>query len=767
MISLPIVQGPSGEMRAEPQGDDGRALELAVEGMTCAACATRIERSLERLPGVDAQVNLATETATVRYDATAASVRELIDAVRWAGYDAAEIGARDEDAAAAATEAARRTLRRRAVGSALLSVPVVLMAMVPALQFAGWQWAAFVLTTPVLLWAGLPFHRATLRGLRHGSTTMDTLISLGTTAAYAWSVVALLWGPVGEIGMQMQATLLPDRSGGLHHLYFEVVCAVTTFLLAGRYYEARAKAKAGSALAALMRAGAREATLVEASGHTRRIPIDQVHVRDRLFIKSGETIPTDGIVEHGHSAVDESLLTGEPVPVDKAPDDHVTGGTVNVGGVLTIRATRIGADTALAQIAALVREAQSGRAPVQRLADRISAVFVPTVAVIAALTLVGWLVAGADVSFAFTCTVAVLIIACPCALGLATPTALLVGTGRGAQLGLLIRGPEVLESTRAVDTIVLDKTGTLTTGRMEVERLILQEATPESQAYRLIGSAEAGSDHPIAQAIVRAAEERVGAVPPPSDFVAHGGLGATATVANRQVVVGRPSLLEAEGMQVSESLAEALAEAERSGRTAIAAGWYGEARAVVVLTDPAKPTARRAVERLRALGLRPLLVTGDNRYAAAAIAAQVGIASDDVVSEVLPAGKSDVVRQLQSDGHVVAVLGDGMNDGPALATADLGIAIGTGTDVAIEASDLTIVGGDPSGAADAIELSRRTLRTIKQNLFWAFAYNVVLIPAAVAGYLNPVLAGLAMAASSLLVVGNALRLRRFRPSAAQ
>lgn len=763
MLSLPVVHRPSGDSVRDADEIAGSAMELAVDGMTCAACAGRVERSLERLPNVRAQVNLATETATVHFEPSQTSVDELVDAVRWAGYDATPIGERDEDAAAATAEADRRSLRTRAIASTALSLPVIVLAMAPALQFDGWQWVAFALTTPVILWAALPFHRATLRGLRHRTTTMDTLISLGTTAAYAWSVVALLFGPAGQIGMTMGASLVPDRSGGLHHLYFEVVCAVTTFLLAGRYFEARAKTKAGSALAALLRAGARQATLIDASGTTRRVPIEQVQVRDRLFVRPGETIPTDGVVESGHSAVDESLLTGESVPVDKSEDDRVTGGTLNVAGNLTIRATRIGSDTVLAQIAGLVRDAQSGRAPVQRLADRISAVFVPTVAAVALLTLVGWLVAGADASFAFTCTVAVLIIACPCALGLATPTALLVGTGRGAQLGLLIRGPEVLESTRTVDTIILDKTGTLTTGKMEVERLVTKATTPESQAWRLIGSAEAGSEHPIAQAIVRAAEEHVGAVPPPSDFAAHGGLGATATVANRQVVVGRASFLEAHGMPLPAELAEAFAEAERSGRTAIAAGWYGEARAVVVLSDPPKPSARHAVLRLRALGLRPLLVTGDNRHAAAAVAEQVGIPAEDVRAEVMPADKSAVVHELQSEGRVVAMVGDGINDSPALAAADLGIAMGTGTDVAIEASDLTIVGGDPAGAADAIELSRRTLRTIKQNLFWAFAYNVVLIPAAVAGYLNPMLAGLAMAASSLIVVGNALRLRGFRP----
>ncbi|MBO9534776.1 MAG: copper-translocating P-type ATPase [Solirubrobacteraceae bacterium] len=764
MTSLPVVQGPPAGAAPDRAPLEGPTTELAVNGMTCAACAARVERSLNQLDGVEAQVNLATERAVVHQATGRATSQQLIEAVRRAGYDATEIGARDEEAAADAVESDRRALRRRAMLAAALSVPVLAITMIPSLQFDRWQWVCLALTTPVIAWAGLPFHSTTLRGLRHGTTTMDTLISLGTVAAFTWSVVAMLFGDAGHAGMHMTTSLVPDRSVGLEHVYFEVVCAVTTFLLAGRYFEARAKSKAGTALAALVRAAPRTANLLQDDGTTRRVPVDTIVVRDRLFVRPGSKIPTDGVVEHGQSAVDESLLSGESVPVDKSPDDRVTGGTINVGGPLTIRATRIGADTALAQIATLVREAQHGRAPVQRLADRISAVFVPAVAVIAALTFVGWLVAGQDAAFAFTCTVAVLIIACPCALGLATPTALLVGTGRGAQLGLLIRGPSVLESTRAVDTIVLDKTGTLTTGRMEVLRIATREGISESQALRLVAGAEAGSEHPIAEAIVRAAEERVGALPPSSDFVPHGGLGATATVADRVVTVGRPSFLEAQGLEIPPPLRAEIDEAESAGHTVIAGGWYGEARAVVVLADPPKPTAARAVERLRELGLRPLLLTGDNPHVAVSVAAKVGIEPEAVVAGVLPAEKAAHVRELQAAGHVVAVVGDGINDAPALAAADLGIAMGTGTDVAIEASDLTIVGGDPAGAADAIQLSRRTLKTIKQNLFWAFAYNVVLIPAAVAGYLNPVLAGLAMAASSLLVVGNALRLRGFQPT---
>ena len=763
MTSLPATPRATKTGARSAERGASAELELAVTGMSCAACAARVERSLGRLDHVVASVNAATERAAVRYDPSEASVDDLIAAVRWAGYDAERIGGRDENAVAEQVETDRLALRRRAVASAGLSLPVALVAMIPALQFDGWQWAAWALTTPVLLWAALPFHRATLRGLRHGTTTMDTLISLGTVAAYLWSVVALLFGTAGHIGMEMTPSLFPDRQGGLDHLYFEVVGAVTTFLLAGRYFEARAKGKAGTALAALLRAGATEATLIEEGGAHRTVPVSEVRVGDHLYVRPGETVPTDAVVEEGESAVDESLLTGEPVPVDKRVGDLVVGATLNTSGALTLRATRVGADTALARIGRLVREAQHGQAPVQRLADRVSAVFIPAVGAIALLTLVGWTLAGEPASFAFTCAVAVLIIACPCALGLATPTALLVGTGRGAQLGLLIRGPEVLEATARIDTVVLDKTGTLTTGRMEVEQIITAEGVSQGQALRLVGAAEVGSEHPIAKAIVRAAEERSGQLAPPSMFVAHGGLGASAIVADRQVVVGRLSLMEDLGMRAPQALAAALLQAERRGRTAIAGGWYGEVRAVFVLSDPTKRGAGSAVERLRRLGLHPMLLTGDNRHAALRVAEAVGIDPADVIADVLPEGKAQVVADLQAQGRVVAVVGDGINDAPALALADLGIAIGTGTDVAIAAGDLTIVSGDPAGAADAIALSRRTLRVIKQNLFWAFAYNAVLIPAAVTGYLNPVLAGLAMAASSLVVVANALRLRGFKP----
>lgn len=730
--------------------------------MTCAGCASRVERSLSRIDGAQATVNLAIEQARVVYDPSRVQVQELVEAVRSSGYDAEPLHDDDDLPDTADDRAALRRLKWRAIGSAALSLPIVLLSMVPALQFDRWAWVALALAAPILLWAGLPFHRAALRGLRHATTTMDTLISLGTIAAFSWSIVALVAGHAGDPGMRMEPSLTL-RDDGMGHVYFEVVAAVTTFLLAGRYFESRAKAKAGAALRALLRAGAREATLVRPDGSTTVISARELQVGDRLYVRPGAAIPTDGIVEHGESVVDESMLTGESVPVRKSPGDAVTGATINRGASLTVRATRVGKETTLAQIAALVREAQSGRAPVQRLADQISAVFVPAVLIIAALTLAGWLLTGHSADAAFTATVAVLIIACPCALGLATPTALLAGTGRGAQLGLLIKGPEILESSRAVDTIVLDKTGTLTTGEMAVERVVTHGGISESQALRVVGAAEAGSTHPVAQAIVRAAEGRVGALPPPRDFVEFSGRGATALVADRQVVVGTPSFLTEQGVRMPDELTLAVQEARAAGRIAVAVGWYGEARAVVVLRDPPKPGAAEAIARLRALGLRPLLVSGDHPNAVHAVAESVGISREDVVAGVLPAQKVETVRALQRSGATVAMMGDGINDAPALAAADLGIAIGTGTDAAIAAGDLTIISGDPAGAADAIQLSRRTLRVIKQNLFWAFAYNVLLIPAAIAGVLNPVLAGLAMALSSLVVVGNALRLRGFRP----
>jgi Cu+-exporting ATPase len=591
---------------------------------------------------------------------------------------------------------------------------------------------------------------------------MDTLISVGVLSAWLWSLYALFLGDAGMPGMTMAFDLLPEAGAGAgaDHVYLEVGAIVTVFILAGRYFEAKAKRRAGAALAALLELGAKDVAVLDADGAERRVPIEELRAGDRFVVRPGEKVATDGIVEEGRSAVDQSLLTGESVPVEKAPEDAVAGATVNAGGRLVVRATKVGADTALAQIARLVTDAQSGKAPVQRLADRVSGIFVPIVIVLAAATLAFWLGAGEGAEFAFTAAVAVLIIACPCALGLATPTALLVGTGRGAQLGLLIKGPEILESTRRVDTIVLDKTGTVTTGRMSVTEVVTTAGVAREEALRLVGALEDASEHPIAQAIARAARDEVGPLPTAEGFTNREGLGVEGVVDGHAVIAGRPALLADWAMHLPPDLADAKAAAEALGRTAIAAGWDGEARAVFVVADTVKPTSVEAVRSLKALGLRPLLLTGDNEATAKAVAAEVGI--DEVVAEVLPADKAGVVERLQAEGRVVAMVGDGVNDAPALATADLGLAIGTGTDVAIEASDLTLVSGDLRAAADAIRLSRRTLRTIEQNLVWAFGYNVAALPLAALGFLNPVLAGAAMALSSVSVVANALRLRRFR-----
>lgn len=725
-------------------------LDLPVEGMTCAACATRIERRLNRLDGVDASVNFATHVATVTYDPHRVTPEGLVHAVEATGY-----GARlpDQEASGGRDD---RTGARLLVGG-VASVPLILLSMIPALQFPGWGWLALALATPVVLWAGWPFHRAAAVNLRHGAATMDTLISVGTLAAYVWSVVALLALGAGT-GEAMGFSVIPER-GGPAELYFEVAAVVTTLVLAGRWLEARAQRRAGAAVRALLELGAKEASLLEADGTERLVAVEALRVGDRFVVRPGERIATDGRVEEGHSAVDASILTGESVPVEVGPGDEVAGATVNAGGRLVVEATRVGADTALAQIARMVREAQAGKAPVQRLADRISAVFVPVVIVLSAATLVGWLLAGAGATFAFTAAVSVLIIACPCALGLATPTALLVGTGRGAQLGLLIKGPEVLESTRRVDTIVLDKTGTVTTGRMSLAGVVAHGAD-EEEALRIAGALEEASEHPVAQAVAEAARGRIGGLPPVAGFRNIEGRGVEGAVEGRAVVVGRPALLAERGMPLPAPLAAAVSDAEAAGRTAVAAGWDGTARAVLVVSDSPKPTSGEAVRLLRGLGLRPLLLTGDNARSARAVAGRVGI--DDVVAEVLPGEKAAVVARLRSEGSVVAMVGDGVNDAPALAGADLGIALGTGTDVAIEASDLTIVSGDLRAAADAIRLSRRTLATIRGNLFWAFAYNVAAIPLAALGYLDPIIAGAAMAFSSLFVVSNSLRLRRFR-----
>jgi Cu+-exporting ATPase len=747
--------------------------DLAVGGMTCASCAVRIERRLNRLDGVTATVNYATERAHVEA-APEIDPAGLVAEIEAAGYTARITGPEETDGTA--------QLRLRLAVSALLSLPVVALAMVPGLQFDGWQWVSLALATPVVGWGAWPFHRAASVNLRHRAATMDTLVSLGTLAAYGWSVVALVFGSAGEAGMRMTMPMTggDTAGGGMHDLYLEVAAGVTVFLLTGRFLEARARRRSGAALRALLQLGAKDVAVLRddpAGPREERIPIEGLAVGMRFVVRPGEKVATDGVVEAGTSAIDASLLTGESVPVEVGPGDAVAGATVNAGGRLVVRATRVGSDTALAGIARLVAAAQAGKAPVQRLADRVSAVFVPLVIGLALATLAGHLALGGGADSAFTAAVAVLIIACPCALGLATPTALLVGTGRGAQLGLLIKGPEVLESTRRVDTIVLDKTGTVTTGRMTLVSVAVASPTTEEEALLLAGSVEDASEHPVGRAIAAAARARGMTLEPVTDFRNHQGLGVAGRVAGRSVFAGRellvvdgarsdaaaPAPAASPGRRVllPSELAGARAQAEAAGRTAVLVAWDGAVRAVLVVADTVKPTSRAAVAHFRRLGLRPVLLTGDNEAAARAIAAEVGI--EDVVAGVLPDGKVAAVRRLQDDGRVVAMVGDGVNDAAALAQADLGLALGTGTDVAIEASDLTLVRGDLLGAADAIRLSRRTLRTIKGNLFWAFAYNVAALPLAATGRLNPLVAGAAMASSSLFVVTNSLRLRRFRP----
>jgi P-type Cu+ transporter len=726
-------------------------LELPIAGMTCASCANRIERRLNDLDGVTASVNYATEKATVSFDAAAVAPDELVGAVEAAGYHAVLPTEAPSEEPPEADETA--PLRRRLLISALLSAPVLALAMIRPLQFDNWQWLSLQLATPVILWGAWPFHRAAWANLRHGAATMDTLISMGVLAAWGWSLYALFLGDAGMPDMRMSFDLIPDRAGaGASEIYLEVGAVVTTFILAGRYFEARAKRRAGAALTALLELGAKDVVVLDADGRERRVPVEQLAVGDRFVVRPGEKVATDGVVEQGTSAVDQSLITGESVPVEKQPGDEVAGATVNAGGRLVVRATKVGADTALAQIARLVTDAQSGKAPVQRLADRVSGIFVPIVIGLAVATLGFWLGAGESAEFAFTAAVAVLIIACPCALGLATPTALLVGTGRGAQLGLLIKGPEMLESTRRVDTIVLDKTGTVTTGRMTLVDVI---ADDPDEALRLAGAVEHASEHPVARAIAAARDD----LPPVEAFTNREGLGVEGVVDGHGVQVGRPALMAEWSLRVPEHLDAARRTAEAKGQTAVLAAWDGAVHALLVVADTVKPTSAEAVASLRALGLRPILLTGDNEATARAVAAEVGI--DEVIAEVLPSDKAAVVARLQAEGRVVAMAGDGVNDAPALAQADLGLAIGTGTDVAIEASDLTLVSGDLRSAADAIRLSRRTLRTIKQNLGWAFGYNVAALPLAAAGFLNPVIAGAAMALSSVSVVTNALRLRRF------
>jgi Cu+-exporting ATPase len=715
------------------QGARDHRVRLAIEGMSCAACAARIERRLNKLEGVEAAVNYATDLATVRYDPGRARIADIIEAVEATGYGAAlevkEAGGGD-----------RRALRLKTLVSVLLAVPLTVLAMAPPLQFGGWKWLALALATPVVFWAGFGFHRAAVKNARYGAATMDTLISIGTLAAWAWSLVALL---VFEDG----------------HTYFEVAAVVTTLILLGRFLEAGARQRSGAAVRALLELGAKEARVLR-DGVEITLPIADLSAGERFVVRPGEKIATDGMIEEGFAAVDQSMLTGESLPVEVGPGATVAGGAINISGRLVVRATKVGADTALARIARLVEEAQAGKAPIQRLADRVSAVFVPIVLAIALASLVSWLAITGDAAAAFTSAVAVLIIACPCALGLATPTALLAGTGRGAQLGVLIKGPEILERSKSVTTIVLDKTGTLTEGKMWLADVVPGDGVERQELLRLAAAAEEGSEHPIARALVTRAREELGALPPAASFKSRAGLGVEALVEGRALVVGRPSFLAERGIELAPGLVASARGLEAAGRTVVAVAWDGAARGLLTVVDRIKATSADAVDELRALGLRPVLLTGDSGASARAVADELGI--EVVLAGVEPSAKAAAILRLQQAGDVVAMVGDGVNDAPALAQADLGLAIGTGTDVAIEASDITIVSGDLRAAADAIRLARHVLGTIKGNLFWAFVYNVAAIPLAVAGLLNPIVAAAAMSASSLFVVANSLRLRRFR-----
>ncbi|WP_405492697.1 heavy metal translocating P-type ATPase [Streptomyces sp. NBC_00096] len=772
MSSSTVHDGPIAATGATPAPDGGAdgataEVELTIGGMTCASCAARIEKKLNRMDGVTASVNYATEKAKVSYPA-GLQVADLIATVVKTGYTAEEPPPPQpepgpEEAQAAGSPEVRdpelAALRQRLLVSTALALPVVLLAMVPAFQFDNWQWLSLTLASPVVVWGALPFHKAAWTNVRHGAATMDTLVSVGTLAAFAWSLWALFFGHAGMPGMRHEFDLTISRTDGSSAIYLEVAAGVVSFILLGRYLEARSKRKAGAALKALMRLGAKDVAVLR-GGAEVRVPVSALATGDRFVVRPGEKIATDGTVVEGSSAVDASMLTGESVPVEVSAGDTVTGATVNTSGRLVVEATRVGSDTQLARMARLVEDAQNGKAEVQRLADRISGVFVPVVLLLALGTWVTWLLITDNPTAAFTAAAAVLIIACPCALGLATPTALMVGTGRGAQLGILIKGPEVLESTRRVDTIVLDKTGTVTTGRMTLTGAYPADGVDAHELLRLAGSLEHASEHPIARAIAASAADLAEGLSVPEGFRSHGGLGVQGVVDGRAVLVGREKLLADWSIALPAGLSEHKEAAEAAGSTAVLVAWDGEARGVLTVADAVKETSAEAVSRLRALGLTPVLLTGDNRAVAETVAREVGIG--EVIAEVLPQDKVDVVRRLQAEGRTVAMVGDGVNDAAALAQADLGLAMGTGTDAAIEASDLTLVRGDLLVAADAIRLSRRTLAIIRGNLFWAFGYNVAALPLAAAGLLNPMIAGAAMAFSSVFVVTNSLRLRSFR-----
>ena len=737
-------------------------IDLEISGMTCASCANRIERKLNKLDGVEATVNYATEKASVRY-AEPINTADLIATVEAAGYSASTPPAPgrhdgDDDGEGDVKDPELQSLRHRTLVSAALSIPVIAMAMVPALQFDNWQWLSLTLAAPVVVWGGWQFHRAAAINLRHGAATMDTLVSVGTIAALGWSLYALFFGAAGD-PQTAHGAMEMGGTDGTGNIYLEAAAGVTTFILAGRYFEMRSKRRAGAALRTLLGLGAKDVTLLS-GGTEKLVPIEQLAVGDLFVVRPGERIATDGVVEHGTSAVDASMLTGESVPVEIKPGDGVAGATVNAGGRVVVRATRIGGDTQLAQMARLVEQAQTGKAKVQRLADRISGVFVPIVIALALGTLATWLLLGYGAADAFTAAVAVLIIACPCALGLATPTALMVGTGRGATMGVLIKGPEVLESTRQVDTVVLDKTGTVTTGQMTLTDVVVADGESPERVLALAGAVEDASEHPIARAIADGARSSAGTLEPVTDFANTAGLGVRATAGATAVVLGRPALLVENGFRMPPELTAAMDRAGSAGHTAVVVGWDERVRGVLVVADEVKATSRQAVAELKELGLTPVLLTGDHEAVARTVAAQIGI--DTVIAGVLPADKVDAIKQLQARGKTVAMVGDGVNDAAALAQADLGLAMGTGTDAAIEASDITLVRGDLRAAGDAIRLSRATLRTIKGNLFWAFGYNVAAIPLAAVGLLSPMIAGAAMALSSVFVVGNSLRLLRFR-----